>query len=176
MFTLFKIGLVLCLSVVAFTGCRKGSAGPVISVGEEMGIASNQSELTAVNISLPSREGLKADVPEIESLMNGWHLVVRPTGDVCTSPSNLDVIKEYIKDAKLEVKLNQGCDYALKLELGQRMADGETDSDQKLAKVFYVNNSDLIIKKSDIQGKAEFQAAVKLQLQDAGRAIGLGSH
>ena len=122
-----KTGVALFLMMVASWSCRQGPSGPVISVGDDAGGRQDNSKLTAVNINLPDRDSLKDKNPDIENLMDSWHLIVKPTGADCVTPTNIDAVKEYVQDAKLEAKLKQGCDYSVTLELGKKIVSAHND-------------------------------------------------
>jgi hypothetical protein len=109
---------------------------------------------------------------KIPPALNGWDVVkvsaqrilVRAAKDKTMPPgvplkdADLEILKSWEKDGFKE-----------KVE-----GTTEADVDGPLESIYYQNNEPLTIKRTDIEGKAEFKAALKLNLQDAGRAIGLG--
>lgn len=245
----------------------------VVSCGETarvggVGGAGSSSSVTAVNIGLPDRGALKSQVADIESKMNAYRLVIKSTGGGCTNPTDVDTIDVYAANPSISASLQQGCDYELFLELGNKGSSGSTSpsgspdkvtyegkiksyldanctschsagqsgisdltnwasvknytsqiydrvavkanmpkgaapsaadkdlisewkkggylekaeasstqssSAGSLSAVYYKNNSAQVISKSEIQGQAALKVKIKLQLQQAGRDIGLGT-
>lgn len=257
-----KLMLKLILSgvtVAGLTSCGQSSR----SAGGNKG--GNSSDVTAVNITLPDRGGLKAQVADIETKMNAYRLVIKSNGGGCSNPTNIDKVDSFSQNPTLSASLQQGCDYELSLELGSKsgaivapIADDKVTYDSKvkaymdracischgagsglsdltnfasvktasssiydrvvvkgnmpkgqapsaedkamitawknagflekteasqavpgasdkLVQVYYKNNTTQIINKADIQGQATFKVNLKLQLQQAGRDIGLGT-
>lgn len=252
--------LLTCGAAIAtITAC-----GETNRVAGRTGGGTGSSDVTAVNISLPNREGLKTQVADIETKMNSYRLVIQSSGGGCINPTKIDKVEAYSQNPVISASLQQGCDYELALELGNKsstttpavgaekvtydgkvktyldsncischkpgatisnltswatvesraqsiyshvaevadMPKGKTASaDDKallkawkdggflekaeagqtvgantgsLASVYYKNTTAHIIKKEDIQGKATYKVNLKLQLQQAGRDIGLG--
>lgn len=252
--------LLTCATAIAtITAC-----GETTRVAGGTGGGSSSSDLTAVNISLPNREGLKTQVADIETKMNAYRLVIKSGGGGCVNPTSIDKVEAYSQNPVISASLQQGCDYELALELGNKgstttvptadkvtyngkiktylddncitchsagaaisnltswatvesraqsiynrvaevadMPKGKTSSAADkamlkswkeggflekaaagqtadigagtLAAIYYKNTTAHIIKKADIQGQASYKVSIKLQLQQAGRDIGLGA-
>ncbi len=257
-----KLMLKLVLSAVAVAGLTSCGRSSRNTGGANGG---NSSDVTAVNITLPDRGVLKAQVADIETKMNAYRIVIKSNGGGCTNPTNIDKVDTFSQNPTLSASLRQGCDYELSLELGSKsvtivapnaddkvtydskvkaymeracvschsasaqglsdltnfvsvktasssiydrvvvkgnMPKGQAPSDEdkamitawknagflekaeasqvtpglsdKLAQVYYKNNTTHIINKADIQGQATYKVNLKLQLQQGGRDIGLG--
>jgi hypothetical protein len=113
---------------------------------------------------------LKTDVPDIEALMNAYHLTV-VAKTACPAFANVDEVGDYMQTVQLGVSLVQGCDYDLSLELGQK---SPTPGLKQLAAVYYKNNVVKAVAAAEIANKASYPAQINLVLQDAGRQLGLG--
>lgn len=252
--------LTVCSAAFVVSACGNTKVG--------VGRGNSGSNVTAVSIGLPDRNTLKSQVPDIETKMNAYRLIVKPVGGNCISPTSIDTVDVYSANPKISASLQQGCDYELTLELGNRatsnssgsggsekvsyegkvaqylkdkcaachaagqsavsdltswssvkdrtseiydrvvvkgdMPKGTPASDSEkamlaawkdggyleksgsnglnsgtgansLASVYYRNNTTRQITKEEIQGKSSYSAGVKVQLQQAGRDIGLGT-
>jgi hypothetical protein len=260
-----KLMLKLLISGVAVAGLTSCGNSNRIAGGAN---GANSSDVTAVNITLPDRGGLKAQVADIETKMNTYRLVIGSSGGGCSNPTNIDKVDTFSQNPTLTASLQQGCDYVLSLELGNKssgtivapdnsektayegkvkeyldnsckgchnsssqglsdlsnfasvkaasssiydrvvvkgnMPKGKVPSaedkamitawknsgflekseagpavpdttTQRLTQIYYKNNTVQVISKADIQGQATFKVNLKLQLQQAGRDIGLGT-
>lgn len=88
--------------------------------GPRFGGSESSSEVTSISIGLPSRDGLKDQVADIETKMNGYHLVIKPVDSSCAGATKVDEVGEYAGNAKLNASLQQGCDYDVTLSLGNK--------------------------------------------------------
>ena len=111
-----KLMLKLLLSGVTVAGLTSCGNSNRIAGGASGG----SSDVTAVNITLPDRAVLKAQVADIETKMNAYRLVIKSNGGGCTNPTNIDKVDTFSKNPTLSASLQQGCDYELSLELGSK--------------------------------------------------------
>jgi hypothetical protein len=150
------------------------------------------SDLTSINIGLPDRERIKGRVTDLDSYLNAYQLTIKPVVGSCVNGARIDQVGNYTANPVLSTSIQQGCDYLVTLRLGKKKTDAPNtsvrpspvvsptpspsnaaDSGAKLQEVYYQNNLPLNIKKSEIQNKASYRAKINLQLQPAGKLIGL---
>ena len=113
----------------------------------------NSSKITSVKMQVPSRIGQV----DISGKITGYKLQVEKTGGNCEY-ENLDrTDKVNDPDLKIDAKLKQDCDYAIKLSFGVIGADGQT-----LEKVYLTSDAydgkaarPALVKKEDLKGKPE---------------------
>src|SRR5690606_35205105 len=113
----------MLLGVSAVVACGTAEDGVLINIGGGGGAASDSS-LTSIDIGLPDRTGLKTQVADIETKMNGYRLQVTSTGAGCTT---IDGVKPYATKP-IATSLKQGCDHSLTLSLGN-MSAGDTQTE-----------------------------------------------
>jgi hypothetical protein len=99
----------------------------------------NGSAVTSIDMTLPNRDALKTAVPDIETKMNAYHLVVNPVNPAgCQSPTKIDEVAAYGNKPSLAASLKQGCDYDVTLELGNQAGTTPPGQPgQTGAKVYY---------------------------------------
>jgi hypothetical protein len=107
------LGFLIFLSLC--TGCGVNS-GPLRVGGNDAG-----SSVTSVNIGLPDKSQLKNQVADIESKMNAYRLIIRPTDKSqagCTNPTEIDQRGVYTAKPVISASLRQNCAYEIELHIG----------------------------------------------------------
>jgi hypothetical protein len=137
------------------TGC--GPAG--LSRGS-YGTA-GRSALTSIDVTLPPSSALQARNQRVGELLGsqkfGTRISVQPVDPACAGATKIDQVSLFEASMKLAVSIRQGCDYQVRLELG------EMASPSSLSAVFFHNEPALSVAKADIQGKASYQANIVLK-------------
>jgi hypothetical protein len=123
---------VSCAAVVVVSSC-----GETTRVGGVGGAGGSTSSVTSVNIGLPDRGSLKSQVTDIETKMNAYRLVVKSTGGGCTDPTDIDSVDVYAANPSISASLQQGCDYEMFLELGNKGSSSSSGSSGSSEKVTY---------------------------------------
>ncbi len=112
--------IVVGISLLA-TAC--GTKSGVLLPGPD-GAVNQNSSLTAISIGLPDRAALKTQVADIETKMNGFHLIIGPVDVNCMGATKINQIDGYAAAPVVNASLAQGCDYDVILAIGQK-ADGQ---------------------------------------------------
>jgi hypothetical protein len=126
------------------------------------------SATSAIDIQMPNRQNFKPDVPNIESLMNGYHFIVEPADSSCSGATRVNKVGDYSETVSLSENLRHGCDYNLTLAYGNKDA-----SASELKTVYIKNTMPHRINKGDIEGQTSITARIKIEIQPAGTQIGL---
>jgi len=163
--TLPRTAMVLFASWTSLVACAPQNVGTGIG-GMDAG---GSSGLTAISVGLPDRTPMRAQVADIDTRMNAFHLVIKPVDAACPGATNLDQISEYSATASLNASLRQGCDYTLSLALGSRDATSTT----ALKETYFKSNTPRAVAKTEIEGRPTVSLDVRVQLQPDGQAIGL---
>lgn len=163
------LNILICLAFFPMSGCDETASPVVIDNGISGGDSS--SSPTEINIGLPDRSQWKQAVQafgNIETLMNGYQLIIQPTDPNCANATKVNQVSEYGTTSRIQNSLQQGCDYQITLALGSR------DTTTNLLKAaYYKNNVAQAVAKTEIAGQSSFRVRINLQRQPDGAAIGL---
>lgn len=155
-------------SLVGMMAACAPQPGGLGSIGGPGG-AESGSDLTSITVGLPDRAPLRAQVSDIETRMNGFHLVIQPVDPNCADATRVNQIADWTVSAILTASLRQGCDYTLSLGLGNK----DATSTNALKATYFRNTNLHTISQADIAGKTSVTLDVRVQLQPDGQAIGL---
>ncbi len=152
--------VVVCLVVVtgACTPARPGGIG--------VGGASSGAGLTSIDMNMPRSSDLQGRNQDVDGLIQrrafGYRLQVVPLDNSCVGATKIDQVGTFESTAHLDTSIRQGCDYNVKLELGETSGTG-SGSGSGLQRVFFRNDPVLMISKAEISGRASYQAALVLR-------------
>jgi hypothetical protein len=150
-----KVVPLVVMLAMASTACR--------STGMSRGSYGTQgrASLTSIDVALPPTSALQARNQRVSELIGnqkfGSRISIQPSDASCAGATKVDQVSPFEASMKLALSIRQGCDYLVKLELGEMV------SPSSLSSVLFHNEPALRIAKADINGKASFQANIVLK-------------
>ena len=126
------------------------------------------SRLSQIQMSLPSSDSLVT--ADGKKPVNALRVSIEPVDTSCPNATKLDQILPITNASSLQQKIRKGCDYDLRVELGQ--TDSGTPSSTALKVIYYAPSAATRIT-ADMTKTDKISAQVWLQLTDTGQKIGL---
>lgn len=158
--------IVTTLALIPMNACLRPATG---GIGDYSGRSG--SSLTAIDMSMPETSEFQSRSPELADLIQnnrfGYRLNIAPVQSDCSGATVIDQAAVYGSNLRISSSIRQGCDYSVTVELGELAETGAA-----LQKVYFRNEPALVINRSDIAGKENYQAAISLKAVDVGNSTG----